>query len=639
MDAHPARHPTDQTLSSYGSGKLDDGSADWVSKHLEGCPACRKRVAELRSDGILGRLRDSQARPVTLAPAMSSTDGLSMLAAGPASVPRPPASSLPPGLADHPDYEIVCELGAGGMGVVYLAQNRLMGRMEVLKVVSSDLTRRRGVLDRFLVEIRNAARLHHPNIVTAYAAHRVAESLVLAMEYVEGLDLAKMVQARGPLPVAHACNYVHQAAVGLQHAHEHGMVHRDIKPGNLMLSRQGQRAVVKLLDFGLAKVRSEGPTEASLTHEGQMLGTPAFIAPEQSLDARKADIRADIYSLGCTLYYLLSGGPPFQGTSLYDILQAHHSQDALPLNLARPEVPVELAALVAKMMAKDPERRFQTPVEVAKALTPFFKPAARLMVRPRSEISRAGQAPLSFEDIESWSAPAQPATPAPAPTFAPKSPPQLQPQGVASDSQAAFEEAKRSTVAMRPRPPVALTSAPVRRAIWFWASIASGVFMFLLVAAWMEGAFQPETPVRPIAIAHPRKNVVAERTRDTLPGATGRSPDGLIRIEEESRRAGAGEPGSPTARTEPRPPGITKSHSAPAIPAPDPSLAVKPPAPPAQSPARRLSTKSGPASVAGGTADGFRPLFNGKNLTGWEVRPPTSGYWRVENGILIGSGA
>ena len=107
-----------------------------------------------------------------------------------------------------------------------------------------------------------------------------------------------------------------------------------------------------------------------------MLGTPDFIAPEQIVDARKADIRADIYSLGCTLYYLLTGGPPFQGTSLYDILQAHHSMDALPLNLARPEVPVELAALVAKMMAKEPERRFQTPAEVAQALTPFFKPGA-----------------------------------------------------------------------------------------------------------------------------------------------------------------------------------------------------------------------------------------------------------------------
>ena len=111
----------------------------------------------------------------------------------------------------------------------------------------------------------------------------------------------------------------------MQHAHEHGMVHRDIKPGNLMLARQGNRAVVKVLDFGLAKVSREVPADGTLTFEGQMLGTPDFIAPEQISDARRADIRADIYSLGCTLYYLLTGGPPFQGTSLYDILQAHHS--------------------------------------------------------------------------------------------------------------------------------------------------------------------------------------------------------------------------------------------------------------------------------------------------------------------------
>src|SRR4029077_13358308 len=132
-----------------------------------------------------------------------------MMPSGTGSSPPPPAESLPRGLADHPDYEIFRELGRGGMGVVYLAQNKLMGRMEVLKVVCGHLITRRGVLERFLSEIRNAARLHHPNIVTAYSALRLGESLILAMEYVEGLDLAKMVTARGPLPVAHASNYVH----------------------------------------------------------------------------------------------------------------------------------------------------------------------------------------------------------------------------------------------------------------------------------------------------------------------------------------------------------------------------------------------------------------------------------------------
>ncbi len=166
------------------------------------------------------------------------------------------------------------------------------------------------------------------------------------------------------------------------------MVHRDIKPSNLIVAREGKRAVVKILDFGLAKATLEGPVDGGLTHEGQMLGTPDYIAPEQISDARRADIRADIYSLGCTLYYLLSGRPPFQGTSLYDILQAHHSMDATPLNLARPEVPVELAALVGKMMAKEPERRFQEPKEVAQALKPFFQEGGARAVGPKAELSQ-----------------------------------------------------------------------------------------------------------------------------------------------------------------------------------------------------------------------------------------------------------
>jgi serine/threonine protein kinase len=156
---------------------------------------------------------------------------MSMIDAVSSATVRPLATSLPAGLAEHADYEIVRELGQGGMGTVYLALNRLMGRHEVLKVVSSHLVARNGVLDRFLGEIRNAARLHHTNVVTAYSAIRAGESFVFAMEYVEGLDLAKLVKAKGALPVSNACNYIHQAALGLQHANEHGMVHRDIKPG------------------------------------------------------------------------------------------------------------------------------------------------------------------------------------------------------------------------------------------------------------------------------------------------------------------------------------------------------------------------------------------------------------------------
>jgi formylglycine-generating enzyme required for sulfatase activity/serine/threonine protein kinase len=420
MGATEAVHPTDRTLQSYGLGKLDDASSDSVNKHLKSCSDCQRRVAEMSSDSFLGRLRDAGVQPGSAIspPVVSSLAGLSMLDDGGRPGSPPPAESLPPGLADHPDYEVIRELGQGGMGTVYLAQNRMMGRLEVLKVVSAHMVKRQGVLDRFQVEIRNAACLHHTNIVTAYSASRLGESIVFAMEYVDGLDLSKLVKGRGALPVTNACNYVRQAALGLQHAHELGMVHRDIKPSNLVLAGQRGRALIKVLDFGLAKVRSEGAVDGGLTHEGQMLGTPDFIAPEQIGDARRADIRADVYSLGCTLYYLLTGGPPFKATSLYEILQAHHSMDALPLNLARPEVPVELAALVARMMAKEPERRFQEPKDVAEALKPFFMKRISGAGPSSAEVSQAGRSRTRRESTGGGSFSLQPAT-SPTATLAP----------------------------------------------------------------------------------------------------------------------------------------------------------------------------------------------------------------------------
>jgi formylglycine-generating enzyme required for sulfatase activity/serine/threonine protein kinase len=389
MGAFGSNHPSDQTLRAYGVGELDGPLADSVHSHLEVCTGCRQRVAELSADTFLGRLRDAQVRSEPPAPGGPSLAGMSDVGEPPASSSVPPPTSIPSGLVDHPDYEILGELGRGGMGVVYLAQNKLMGRKEVLKVVNREL----GVLDRFLREIRNAAQLHHPNIVTAYSAFRAGETVAFAMEHVEGEDLASHVKAKGPLPVPHACYFAYQAALGLQYAHEKGMVHRDIKPGNLILAREGRRAVVKVLDFGLAKASREGPVEKGLTHEGQMLGTPDYIAPEQSLDATKSDIRADIYSLGCTLYYLLTGGPPFPGPSLYEVLQAHHSTEAKSLNLVRPDVTRDLAAVVAKMMAKDADRRYQTPGEVAKALKPFFKPGESGPAADKAELFQAGQPP------------------------------------------------------------------------------------------------------------------------------------------------------------------------------------------------------------------------------------------------------
>jgi hypothetical protein len=277
----------------------------------------------------------------------------------------------------------------------------------VLKVMGRHVIEKPGVMERFLREIRAVARLRHANIVTAYTAFRLGDCIVFAMEYVDGYDLSKLVKSKGPLSVAHATNFVYQAALGLQHAHEEGMVHRDIKPGNLMLSRKADRALIKVLDFGLAKASREGTVDTALTREGQMLGTPDYIAPEQTLDPQKADIRADIYSLGCTLYYLLKGGPPFQGSSLYEVLQAHHSTEATALDRVRGDVPAALAAVVAKMMAKEPTARFQTPAEAARALAPFFKsgkataPAAPRPVLPVKPVPPVDEPELDIRpDLE-----------------------------------------------------------------------------------------------------------------------------------------------------------------------------------------------------------------------------------------------
>ncbi len=329
------------------------------------------------------------------------------------SASRPPAGSPPSELANHTDYEIVRELGVGGMGVVYLAYNRLMARHEVLKVIGQHIVEQPGVLDRFLREIRAVARLRHPNVVSAYSAFRCGTSLVFAMEYVEGLDLRRMVKAKGPMPIGHACYFVQQAALGLQHAHEEGMVHRDIKPANLMLSRHKNRPVIKVLDFGLSKAVSEQngseltvgipslPMDFGehLTGTGAMLGTPDFIAPEQIVDSQRADIRADIYSLGCTLYYLLSGHPPYPDRNLQDLLRAHCSLDPRPLVAVRAEVPAELSMLVARMMAREPAGRFQEPAEIAEALTPFFKKGNVTVVGSNTGNSRVGQ-PASGEPAD-----------------------------------------------------------------------------------------------------------------------------------------------------------------------------------------------------------------------------------------------
>jgi serine/threonine protein kinase len=411
---HTADCPPERLIVDFSRGKLNDAAAETVSAHLETCIDCRAAADRVVADSFIQRLRAAHGQISAAAPLSSQADSVSransatvtLKSSAPQVSPSKPAElSVPPELVDHPDYEVVKELGRGGMGVVYLARNRAMDRLEVLKVVSRAFLEKADARERFQREIRSAAKLSHPNIVTAHSVPRAGDLLIFAMEYVDGQDLSQVVKQRGPLPVINAVYYAHQAALGLEHAHEHGMVHRDIKPNNLILSVQAKRHVIKILDFGLAKATSEKVSSSELTGSGQILGTPDYMAPEQSLDAQKADIRADIYSLGCTLYYMLAGRPPFAGSSMYALLAAHHSDTARRLNDIRSEVPAELAAVAAKMMAKDPAYRYQTPAQVSQALGPFYRAtggeAAKLTPMTEETVSR-DTPPEVFDPYYQW---------------------------------------------------------------------------------------------------------------------------------------------------------------------------------------------------------------------------------------------
>ncbi len=256
-----------------------------------------------------------------------------------------------------------------------------MERLVALKVIHPGLMPSPATVQRFRQEVRAAARLQHPNIVTAHDAEEAGGLHFLVMEHVEGRSLADLVRERGPLPTSEACDYARQAAQGLQHAHEQGMVHRDIKPHNLMVTPAGQ---VKILDFGLARlarppeegVTGPGGSAPPLTGAGAVLGSADYIAPEQAADPRSADIRADIYSLGCTLYFLIAGAPPFPQGTVQNKLN-RHAREPLP---ALPGVPPGLAALLVRLTAKNPADRPATPAQVAEALAPFSasaRPASR----------------------------------------------------------------------------------------------------------------------------------------------------------------------------------------------------------------------------------------------------------------------
>jgi len=263
-------------------------------------------------------------------------------------------------------YVLLERLGEGGMGQVFKARNWKLNRIVALKVIRKDQLTNPESLRRFHREIRVTSQLSHPNIVTAVDADQEGGSHFLVMEHVEGTDLSRLVKQHGALPVPQACDIIRQAALGLQHAHEQGLIHRDIKPSNLMVTKDG---TVKLLDLGLARMLDNTEDDAkTLTEAGSILGTPDYGAPEQARQSGKVDIRADLYALGCTLYYLLTAQVPFPGGTLGEKLVKHQLDEPEPVEQLRPEIPASVGVIVRTLMAKKPEDRYQTPAELAAAL-------------------------------------------------------------------------------------------------------------------------------------------------------------------------------------------------------------------------------------------------------------------------------
>lgn len=343
-----------------------------LAAHLPQCDECRAAA----SAAIRNWPTDRSPSP-SLAEWLSGPTGPHTLVVSPFQAEALASGRL--GALELGPYLLLDRLGAGGMGEVYRGWHQLLRREDAIKTVRPELATHDAAVKRFLREAESAARVRHPNVVQVYTADRAGGGYYIAMEFVAGTDLGRLVKTSGPLPVATACEYVAQAADGLQHAFATGLVHRDVKPANLLLTDDGR--AVKVTDFGLARAFADAGSE--MTSAGAVLGTADYMAPEQAEDARSADTRADVYAIGCTLYFLLTGEAPYPGGSVHTKLARHATAPVPNPAEAQPDVPAAVGAIVRTCMAKRPADRFQTPGEVAAALRALGAPApVRVPVRP-----------------------------------------------------------------------------------------------------------------------------------------------------------------------------------------------------------------------------------------------------------------
>jgi RND family efflux transporter MFP subunit len=438
--------PSREELMNYVVGKLDDDASDALANHLDSCPDCQAELATLPDpdDTLIARLRG----PIPPDPFWEEP-GCDRAVARAMTIMENEAAAtdLPRQLGE---YQLIERLGSGGMGTVYKARQGRLERIVALKILSGGRTGNPRAIVRFEREMKAIGQLDHPNIVRAYDAREIDGTLVLIMELVDGLDLAEIVRRCGPLAVPEACELVRQTAVALQCAHEHGLVHRDIKPSNVMLARSGitqsglaPSCEVKLLDLGLARFYAEGVSPGAAgaageetTGTGQAMGTADYMAPEQATDSRAVDIRADIYSLGCTLYKLLTGRAPFSGPeyrTALDKMNAHVHRPPPPVRQFASQAPEGLCTTLDRMLAKNPDDRFATPAEVAESLVPWSAGADLPAL-----LQRAREADLS-----------------------PLPPAVLSRMGAGQGEGFGIGEGRSSTPQTAPRPPLLLTS-------WGW---------------------------------------------------------------------------------------------------------------------------------------------------------------------------
>lgn len=355
---------------------------------------CRARFPELPTDRLHALFNDA-----TVAVDQSPSTGHDPALMDSAPQTRPPHPSLQQFPEHLGDYDIIEHIGRGGMGSVYRAVHRRMDRMVALKVLRPEIRDDPRLRLRFEREMRVAARLSHPNIVQAYDA-RVDDGLYyLIMEFVDGSNLDVLVKRDGPLSVARSVDIIIQAARGLSAAHQRGVTHRDIKPGNLLLDRAG---TVKILDMGLARYES-APVEATphteLTTTGLILGTAAYMAPEQARNMKNADVRSDIYSLGCTLFFLLTGRPPYRGETVVETILAH-SNESLPSLASAANgkvIPNALENIFRRMLAKRPQDRFQTMDEIILELETLINSTRRPSENTQRQDVRLAETPQHTE--------------------------------------------------------------------------------------------------------------------------------------------------------------------------------------------------------------------------------------------------